>query len=87
MNCGDIKGQFSKKNYRKMTISWSFSFNSFVKFHGEKIWSHNITVLYANLCYNQVCYEKTALYSNILTPYYTDPISCTISFDYFLMKA
>ena len=25
-------------NYRKMTITWSFSYNSFVKFHGKKIW-------------------------------------------------
>ena len=27
-----------QRNYRKMTISWSFSFNSFVKFHGKRIW-------------------------------------------------
>ena len=26
------------RNYRKMTF-WSFSFNSFVKFHGKKIWA------------------------------------------------
>ena len=31
-----IEGQFCKRNYRKMTISWSFSYNSFVKSHGEK---------------------------------------------------
>ena len=37
-------------NYRKMTILWSFSYDSFVKFHG----SHTMTVLYPNLCYNKV---------------------------------
>ena len=26
------------RNYRKMTILWSFSYNSLVKFHGKKIW-------------------------------------------------
>ena len=33
-----IKGQFFEGNYRKMTISWSFSYNAFVKFHDKKIW-------------------------------------------------
>ena len=23
-----------QRNYRKMTISWTFSYNSFIKFHG-----------------------------------------------------
>ena len=32
------KGTISQRNYRKMTISWSFSYNSFVKFHDKKIW-------------------------------------------------
>ena len=29
-----------------MTISWSFSYNSFVKFHGKKIWEpqHDIVI-------------------------------------------
>ena len=31
----------------KMNISWSFTYNSFVKFHG----SHNVTVLYPNFFY------------------------------------
>ena len=41
------KGTILQKNYRKMTISWSLSYNSFVKFiHGKKEFrSHNITVL------------------------------------------
>ena len=29
-------GTIFQMNYRKMTILWSFSFNSFVKFHGKK---------------------------------------------------
>ena len=32
------KRTISQRNYRKMTISWSFSYNSFVKFHGKLIW-------------------------------------------------
>ena len=32
------KGTILQRNYRKMTILWSFSYNSFVKFHGNKIW-------------------------------------------------
>ena len=56
------KGTILQMNYRKMTISWSFSYNSFVKFHGKKIGSHNMTELYPNLCYNEVCYEGTALF-------------------------
>ena len=31
-------GSILQRNYRKMTISWSFSYNSFVKFRGKKIW-------------------------------------------------
>ena len=33
---------------RKMTMLWfwSLSYNSFVKFQGKKIWSHNMTMLY-----------------------------------------
>ena len=42
-----------------MTIKWSFSYNSFVKFHGKKNW--DITLLYPNPCYNEVCYKGTAL--------------------------
>ena len=38
-------------------IDWSFSYNSVVKFHGKKIgepWSHNMTVLYRDKCFNKV---------------------------------
>ena len=29
------KGTILQRNYRKMTFKWSFSYNSFVKFHGK----------------------------------------------------
>ena len=31
------KGTVLQRNSRKMTIAWSFSYNSFVKFHDKKI--------------------------------------------------
>ena len=31
------EGTILQRNYRKMTIKWSFSYNSFVKFHGKKL--------------------------------------------------
>ena len=40
-----------QRNYTKMTILWSFSYNSFVKIHGKKNWDHNITALYPKWCY------------------------------------
>ena len=45
------------RNYRKMTISWSFTYNSFVKVHGKIIGRHNMNVLYPDSCY-----RGTALY-------------------------
>ena len=32
------KGIILQRNSKKMTILWSFSYNSFVKFCGKKIW-------------------------------------------------
>ena len=32
------KGTILQRNYEKLTISWSFLYNSFVKFHGKTIW-------------------------------------------------
>ena len=32
------KGTILQRSYRKMTTSWSFPYNSFVKLHGKKIW-------------------------------------------------
>ena len=48
------RGTILQRNYRKMAILWSFSCNSFVKFHGKYIGglvSHNMTVLYPNQFY------------------------------------
>ena len=44
------KGTILLRNYRKMTMLWSFSYNSFVKFCGKIFGSHNMTVLYPNPC-------------------------------------
>ena len=30
--------QANQKNHRKITIKWSFSYNSFVKFNGKTFW-------------------------------------------------
>ena len=46
-----------------MTILWSFSYNFFVKFHGKKPGTHNMTVIYPNLSDNEVSYKGTVLYS------------------------
>ena len=32
------KGTILQRNYRKICISWSLFYNSFVKFHGKNIW-------------------------------------------------
>ena len=56
------KGTILQRNYRKMTIPWPFSYNSFVKFHVKKFGSHNMTMSYLNLFYNEVCYKETSLY-------------------------
>ena len=37
-------GAILQMNYKKMTITWSFSYNAFVKFHGKKLGSHSVTV-------------------------------------------
>ena len=31
------KGTILQRNYRKITFLWSFSYNSFKKFHGQNI--------------------------------------------------
>ena len=54
------KGTILQRNNRKMTISWSFSYNSFVKFCGKRFGIH-MTVFYLNLCCNKVCNKGTAL--------------------------
>ena len=55
------KGTILQRNYRTMTILWSFSYNSFVKFHGTKTWEPHHDSVISNLCYNEACYKATAL--------------------------
>ena len=55
-------GTILQRNYRIITILWSFSNYSYVKFYGKKFESHIMTVLYLVLCFNKVCYKETALY-------------------------
>ena len=56
------KGTLLQRKYRKMTISWSFSYNFFIKFRGKKIWEPQ-TVSYPNPCYIEVCCTEIAMYS------------------------
>ena len=56
------KGTILQRNYRKMTIKWSFSYNSFVKFHGTKIWEPQHDQVLSNMCYKEACYKGTVLY-------------------------
>ena len=44
-----------------MTMKWSFSYNSFVKFCGKKSWEPKHDRIQPNSCYNEVCYKGTAL--------------------------
>ena len=55
------KGTILQSNDREMTISWSFSYNSFENSLVKKIRSYNMTALYTNLCYKDVCLKGTAL--------------------------
>ena len=75
------KGTILQKNYRKMTIPWSFSYNPFVKFHGKINGSHNMTVLYPNLCYKKVFYKRTVALK-LITP---NEISGVVTYRYSLV--
>ena len=58
-----------KRFYRKITL------NTFVKFHGKKIWEpHSMVVLYPNLCYNKVCYIGAALYKHVYLHFQSKPL-------------
>ena len=76
------KGTILQRHYRKITIKWSFSYNSFVKFHGKNIWGHSMTVLYPNPCYREVCYKGTAaschLRKGISDVYFIYPVTPSI---------
>ena len=56
VNESSYKDTILQSNYRKMTIKWSFTYSSFVKFHGKK-WEPQ----YPNLRFKEVCYKGTAL--------------------------
>ena len=42
------KGTILQRSYRKMTMLWSFSYNSFVKFYGKRFGIHNKIMLFKN---------------------------------------
>ena len=44
-----MKRTILQRNYRKMTILWSFSYNIFVKLHGKNFWTTT------RLCHIQNC--------------------------------
>ena len=46
-----------RKEFKENDHSWSFSYNSFVKFQGKEFGSHNMMMSYPNLCYTKVCYR------------------------------
>ena len=50
--------------YKRIIRKWSFSYNSFVKFHGKKILEpqHDCVISKSIQCYNEVCYKGTELY-------------------------
>ena len=67
-----------QRNYRKMTIPWSFSNNSFVKFHATKFGCPNMTVLYTHpcyTCYNKICYKGTSLNLPSFEQYHTSTLA------------
>ena len=47
---GVIKGQSLQIIYRKMTILWSFSYNSFVKFYSKANWEPPSDCVITNPC-------------------------------------
>ena len=47
------KGTVLLKNYRKVTITWSFSYDSMIK----KIEGHKLILLCPNPCYNEMGHE------------------------------
>ena len=56
------KGTILQRTYRKITMKWSISYSSFIKFHGEKkLGSHNRNVLYP-ICVTTRCIIKELHY-------------------------
>ena len=56
-----IKGRFQKGIIENDHFLIIFLY-SFVKFHGKKIGSHNMTVLCPYQCYDKLCYKGISLY-------------------------
>ena len=52
------KGTILQRNYRKMTILWSFSLDSFVEFHGNFFSAATANSYIEILCYSKLCYEE-----------------------------
>ena len=57
-------GTILQRNFRKMTITWSFSYNCCVKLLRKKFGSHNMTVLYPNLCYKKSTLSLPIIYED-----------------------
>ena len=73
----EIKGPFYKGiirkravlwNYRKMTILWSFSYNSFVKFHGKNISEPKHDHVISKNCVIIGCFVKGLHCSLVIVP-------------------
>ena len=60
MDESSYKWTILQRNYRKMTILWSFSYSAFLKFHGKN-GNYSMTMLCPNQNYNKVCYKGTEL--------------------------
>ena len=76
---------FYKKNYWKTTITWSFSYTFFVKFHGKICLSHKMSVIYLNPCSNEVCCNGTALYMIVYKKsYWKTTITWSFSYTFFV---
>ena len=43
-------GTIKQRNYRKITISWSFSYNFFAKFHDKKKMGATLCLCYIKIC-------------------------------------
>ena len=57
--------QILQKNYRKMTIKWSFSYNSFVKFHVKNIYPSPRCVIKGEHCIVSTSVTKTSIIPGI----------------------
>ena len=61
MNYVIRSGKILQRDFGKMTIKWSFSYNSFVKFPGKKKnWEKQHNMLYSSPC-SYIVYHMTLL--------------------------